>query len=96
VNINLSYSCSNEISKIGKIPLTIKNDNSICINEVADEILNIGITNINTSAISFYDPEIKAYIYCGIMPNLQNILIPIKLLLTSTVNNIEFYELNIL
>jgi len=69
--------------KYDNISLSVKN-NSVEIFDIIEELLNSGVKNIDNAGISFYEPELKAFVYCGIIPNLKNISIPLKLLDSTT------------
>jgi hypothetical protein len=77
--VNLSFSYNDEALKISDVTLNILNNNCVDILDLCTELFNHGIGQINNTAISYYDPELKIYIFCGVYPNLKTVLIPLVL-----------------
>ena len=77
INITLSYSYSQENLSFQNIRLYTKND-CIELSDVMDELQNLGVKNLNGTAISFYDRDLKYNIFCGIFPNLYKISINLR------------------
>ncbi len=61
------------------LPLKVEN-NAFDINYVVKELYDNGVKNLEGTSISYFDPELRNYVFCGVFPNLRNIKIPIKLL----------------
>jgi len=65
------------------ITIAVK-ENCIFVNDIVEELFNFGVMNLENSAISFFEPEMKVHVFCGVIPNVRNVSIPIKILETNT------------
>jgi len=94
--ITLSYSYCKGEQNLEQVPLLVKsnlNDERknlyFTINDLTNEInLNLGNKmNLKDKAISYYDNVLNVYIYCGIFPIKNQIIIPINQIIRENLEN---------
>lgn len=78
VNVHISYAYSEDNSIIKDIFVRYNDGNSFYLNDLMDDIISKGNNLVANSAISYYDNDLKTYMYCGIHPFNCNISIPIN------------------
>ncbi len=95
VNINLKYSYSKEIRRFINKKLPVEND-SIELTKVMSELEKEGIDNLDDTAISFFDEDMKYNIFCGIYPKISKVNISLKSLEHQNIGESQInYELTI-
>jgi hypothetical protein len=75
VNVLITYSYSNESAQYNDVFPKLLNPNTILLNDLFEELVHKGC-NLNNTAISYYDSDLKTHIYCGIIPFACNVSIP--------------------
>lgn len=73
IKIILEFSYRTEIKEIENYWVRIDQKTQILLNEIIDDLIGQGLNYLKNSAISYYDEELKSYIYLGISPLKSNI-----------------------
>lgn len=73
IKIILSFSYSKEEVIIENYSVRIEEKKHILINEIVDDLIGKDYNYINNYAISYFDEDLKIYIYLGIAPLQGNI-----------------------
>ena len=78
VQSTLSYAYSEDSIEITNISMKVYENTYILANDLIDELINRGYVNIDKTAISLYDEDLKMYIYLGISPLESSVKIQIS------------------
>ena len=73
IKIILEFSYRNDIKEIENYWVRIDQKKQILLNEIVDDLIGQGYNYLRNSAISYYDDDLKSYIYLGISPLHSNI-----------------------
>jgi hypothetical protein len=68
IKIILEFSYRTEIKEINNYWVRIDQKKQILLNEIIDDLIGQGLNYLKNTALSYYDPELKSYIYLGITP----------------------------
>ena len=77
VNITLCYAYSDESNELSGVNSKVYENSYVLANDIVDELLTKGYNNIDKSAVSLYDEDLKMFIYLGILPFEATVKIPI-------------------
>jgi Zn-finger protein len=78
-NILITYAYCPEYFLYESHTLKLINNNSLNLNDLIEDMSNTYSTNLNNTAISVFDNDLKSYIYCGIYPFVNEVTIPYEL-----------------
>jgi hypothetical protein len=77
INVVVTLSYCDEVLTANDVFVRINEGNTILLNEVIDDLINTrSYAFLVNSAISYFDPDLHNYVYCGIHPFTTNVLIP--------------------
>lgn len=78
INVTITYSYTTETNTIENILAKITSTNLLSLNDLIEDLIeNKNCKSLYDTAISYYDNDLKNYIYCGIYPFDINITIPL-------------------
>lgn len=82
VNVVLTTSFSNEEKYFKELIATIKQNDSILLNDIIDELMHR--TSLDNCSISYYDNDLNTFVYCGLLPLTSNVYVPLDLNTSTT------------
>lgn len=68
INVLLEFSYTTVQKLIENYNVVIEERKFIFINEIVDDLIKQGFSYLNNSAISYFDEDLRTYIYLGIAP----------------------------
>jgi hypothetical protein len=77
VNITLCYAYSDESNELSGVNSKVYENSYVLANDLIDEVITKGYSNIDKTAISLYDEDLKLYVYLGMAPLDTTVKIPI-------------------
>jgi hypothetical protein len=68
IKIIIEFSYRTEIKEINNYWVRIDQKKQILLNEITEDLIGQGLNYLKNTAMSYYDSELKSYIYLGISP----------------------------